>query len=226
MQTWMRAHLWLGIMAVPLVFFHGGFSLGGGPLTTALMVLLLLVTASGILGAVLQHYLPRILTLQVSFETIYEQIGHVREQLRREAEQVLEEAEKTKGDPIANILAAVAASGGGSVTLAAPPPSTAIVLREFFAENLYPFFNDPYDTSLALASDEQARRTFQGLRTVVPPNLKEAVDVLEGICEEQRQLTRQERLHRWLHGWLLVHVPLSYALLLLTLVHGVMALRY
>jgi len=49
---------------------------------------------------------------------------------------------------------------------------------------------------------------------------------LEDICDEARQLTRQQRLHRWLHGWLLVHIPLSLALILLGAVHAVMALRY
>ena len=36
----------------------------------------------------------------------------------------------------------------------------------------------------------------------------------------------QKRLQHWLHGWLLVHVPLSMALLLLALVHTVVSLRY
>ena len=46
------------------------------------------------------------------------------------------------------------------------------------------------------------------------------------MCEERRQLAAQERLQRWLHGWLLVHVPLSYALLLLSTVHAVQSVRY
>jgi hypothetical protein len=49
---------------------------------------------------------------------------------------------------------------------------------------------------------------------------------LESICEEARQLERQEKLHHLLHGWLLIHIPLSYALLLLSAVHAVMTLRY
>jgi len=36
----------------------------------------------------------------------------------------------------------------------------------------------------------------------------------------------QERLHQWLHGWLLLHVPVSLALILLGAVHAVMALRW
>jgi hypothetical protein len=39
-------------------------------------------------------------------------------------------------------------------------------------------------------------------------------------------LVLQERLHHWLHGWLLVHIPLSLALIGLGFVHAVVALRY
>jgi len=49
---------------------------------------------------------------------------------------------------------------------------------------------------------------------------------LENICEEEHQLSRQARIYHWLHAWLLVHVPLSIALLVLGAVHAVMALRY
>ena len=49
---------------------------------------------------------------------------------------------------------------------------------------------------------------------------------LEGICEERRQLLVQRRLHLWLHTWLLAHVPLSLAFLVLAVVHSVISLRY
>jgi hypothetical protein len=49
---------------------------------------------------------------------------------------------------------------------------------------------------------------------------------LENICEEERQLIRQRRLYLWLHGWLLVHVPLSLVLIALGGVHAAVALRY
>jgi hypothetical protein len=71
-----------------------------------------------------------------------------------------------------------------------------------------------------------ARGTFLSLRTLCPPALHETVAALEEIWEEARELNRQEKLHHLLHGWLLVHVPLSYALLALTVVHAVQALRY
>ncbi len=49
---------------------------------------------------------------------------------------------------------------------------------------------------------------------------------LQGICEEERQLIRQRKIYHWLHVWLLVHVPLSIALLVMGGVHAIVALRY
>jgi hypothetical protein len=67
---------------------------------------------------------------------------------------------------------------------------------------------------------------FSGLQTLMPISTHAALHDLEEICDEARQLARQEQLHLWLHGWLLLHIPLSLALILLGAVHAVMALRY
>jgi hypothetical protein len=61
---------------------------------------------------------------------------------------------------------------------------------------------------------------------LVPQELWPKLEDLANICEERRQLERQRRMHDVLHGWLLVHIPTSYALLLLGAVHAVYALRY
>jgi hypothetical protein len=49
---------------------------------------------------------------------------------------------------------------------------------------------------------------------------------LEEYCNERRRLARQESLHRLLHGWLYVHVPLSAALMVMMITHAVMTLYY
>src|SRR5258708_21404199 len=88
-QAWMRGHLWLGLLSIPLILFHGGFHFGG-PLTQVLMWLLIITVASGIFGAILQHYLPTIMTRNVPLETIYDEIGHVHSLLREEADRSIE----------------------------------------------------------------------------------------------------------------------------------------
>src|SRR5215813_1427844 len=88
-QAWMRGHLWLGLLALPLILFHGGFHFGG-TLTQILMWLLIVTVASGVFGAALQNYVPRMMTKGVPLETIYDEIAHVRRLLREEADHAME----------------------------------------------------------------------------------------------------------------------------------------
>ena len=75
-QLWMRMHIWLSLVAIPLIWFHSGFALGG-PLTTVLMVLFYVVVLSGAIGLLLQQILPRVMTERVPLETVRVQIDHV-----------------------------------------------------------------------------------------------------------------------------------------------------
>jgi hypothetical protein len=77
-----------------------------------------------------------------------------------------------------------------------------------------------------LANAEKAKQVFAGWRTLLPAAGHGTLRDLEDICDEVRQLVLQERLHRWLHGWLLVHIPISLALVILGVVHAIVALRY
>src|SRR5438874_9225579 len=86
-QAWMRAHIWLTLLTIPLVILHSGFRLGG-PMTILLLVLYVIVMVSGIYGLMLQHEIPRLMQERVPVETIYEQIPHVRVKLREAAEQL------------------------------------------------------------------------------------------------------------------------------------------
>ncbi len=88
-QAWMRGHLWLGLLSLPVILFHGGFHFGG-TLTRVLMWLLIITVVSGLFGAALQHYIPRVMTADVPFETIYDEIGHVRKLLLEEADRSME----------------------------------------------------------------------------------------------------------------------------------------
>ena len=83
----MTAHIWLGLLTIPLLLLHGGFHfrLSTSTLAAVLMWLLVLVVGSGMVGLVLQNILPRLMLEQVQAETIYGQIGHILEQYRAEA---------------------------------------------------------------------------------------------------------------------------------------------
>lgn len=220
-QTWMRGHLWLGLLSLPLILFHGGFKFGG-PLTTVLMVLLIVVVASGIFGAALQHYMPPVMTTRIPMETVFEQIDRVRAQLLDEADKMVEAA---CGPPV-YLDASPATDARASVATAAAATSVALPLFSFYSRDLRPFLQQARAQNPVLSNRVKATGIFEGLRTLLPIALHGTVKNLEDICEEERQLRRQITYHHWLHGWLLLHVPLSLALLLLGCAHAIMALRY
>lgn len=252
-QAWMRGHLWLGFLALPMILFHGGFHLGG-TLTRVLMWLLIITVLSGVFGAALQHYIPRVMTTDVPLETIYDEIGRVRTLLREEADRAIEslcgnlglsknssgEAQRAGGFTALRTIAAsavplrtsAAVSAGASAAVAAAPEiillseEESAPLRRLYLNEMRPFLERPKQRGQRLTDTAKASSAFAGLRTLLPAAAHVTLADLEDICDEARQLTRQERLHHWLHGWLLLHIPLSLALILLGAVHAVMALRY
>jgi hypothetical protein len=219
-QSWMRAHLWLGALSLPLILLHAGFLFGHG-LTSVLMGLFVIVYASGVFGAWLQHTMPRRIMRDVPMETIYDEIGHVREQL-------LDEADTVVADACGKLQVAVPVAASGANALASVMRVAAddtAPLREFYTREMRPFVEAP-SRPHPLADPTAAAARFGKLRPLVQPALEGAIADLESICEEERQLLRQERMHRLLHGWLIVHVPLSFVLMALAVVHIVMALRF
>ena len=232
--TWMRGHLWLGLLSFPLILFHAAFSLGAGALTRALMVLFIIVVVSGLLGAVLQHFIPRLMTERVQLETIYEQIDSVRVQLLEEAEKIVADLSSALEGDLSSIgekQRAVAASAGtrGGLTVASglgASDRTNDIVREFFRAEVRPFLLQTSSRPGPLADKDQASGMFGQLRVQTPRNLWPKLEDLENLCDEKRGLDRQRRMHHFLHGWLLVHIPLSYALLALGAIHAVFALRY
>ena len=233
-QTWMRGHLWLGLASFPLIVFHAGFTFGSG-LTVVLMWLFVVVTVSGVAGAWLQHTLPRRMMRDVPMETIYEQIDHVRGQLVMEADTVVAEAcgklEVETVVPTARPRGAVGnvAEAKAAATVLATidrvDAEESAPLREFYRNEMRAFLERPAAPH-PLADPAKAAARFEKIRTLVPKSFHNAIVDLENICEEERQLRRQSRMHVMLHGWQLVHVPLSIALLVLAVVHAVMALRF
>jgi hypothetical protein len=251
-KAWMRGHLWLGFLSLPMILFHGGFHFGG-TLTRVLMWLLLITVGSGLFGAMLQHYVPRMMTAEAPLETIYAEIGNVRKMLREEADGAVEsicgsmgltrdegEGQRAGGFTALRPISAAAAplrtsasvSAGASAAVA-PAVETVLLseseaapLKKFYLQELRVFLEQPRRAGQRLGSADKAKMAFAGLRTLLPVAAHGTLNDLEEICDEARQLVRQEQLHRWLHGWLLVHIPLSLALMVLGAVHAVMALRF
>ena len=244
-RVWMRAHIWLGFLTVPLIVLHSGFSLGG-QLSALLMILFGIVIVSGIFGLILQQFLPRLMFERVPAETIYSQIDYVAEQSYWSAEDLIE---ATCGEPVSEerslrprlqkaesaqaFVTVGAVRTVGSVrgkVLQTQVPATAVIgsdiLLDSFLKTVGPYLLEGCKCGLPLRSPGAASAFFGGLRNDLGPHGGEIVDALESLCEQRRQYDLQIQIHGWLHSWLCVHVPLSVALIGLMFVHSVIALKY
>jgi hypothetical protein len=223
LYTWMQGHVWLGLLSYPMILFHAGFSLGG-PLTTILMILFTVIVISGVAGLALQQVIPRIMLEQLPMESIYEQIDHVLDQLRKEADDLVNAiVEKNTAEAF---VMEVASARPKTVTIPTEKTPADAALRDFYLQEVKPFLHDQARAEGKLSTRQNAENVFDQIRKILPPELHQQLEDLQLMVEERRQLLRQVRLHHLLHGWLLVHVPLSFALLVLAAVHAVAALRY
>ena len=245
-QAWLRAHVWLGLLALPLALMHARLLFIGGWLNWALTALFLAVIVSGIWGLAVQQWIPGWMLEQVPAETIYEQIDHVAAQHCREAERLVrgmcvadpaehggehggDDAAADRGDHavITGLRSMTGIQGKvlQVVQIHALIPGTAAVRRMFFAE-VKPYLLGGRRSGSSLASRATSVRLFAALRDSSPTEAAVVIDHLERTCDIRRQFDLQARLHGWLHGWLLVHVPLSVALGVLLAVHVPVALWY
>jgi hypothetical protein len=100
------------------------------------------------------------------------------------------------------------------------------VLRTAFFDSIKPYLEQGAAGGSLLADRNRAALWFEELRAGAGTDGQETIAALENWCESRRQFDLQGRLHRWLHGWLSIHLPLSTALLILLAAHIYAALKY
>jgi hypothetical protein len=210
-QRWLRGHIWLTLLTIPLVLLHSGFRLGS-PMTTTLTVLYAIVMVSGIYGLILQHKLPTMMKESLPAEIVFEQIPNVRAQLCYTAEKLQRSLKEQ-------------ATSGSAVV--ATDVSQEELLAGFLEQRLLPYLRARRGEKYRLGHAREADEIFRHLKLRVDEAYRPRVDEMRCWCEERRLTDTQVRMQYWLQGWLFVHVPLSFLLLLMTVWHAFVTLfRY
>jgi hypothetical protein len=291
LQRWLRAHIWLTLLTIPLVMLHTGFRLGG-PMTTLLIILYIIVMVSGIYGLALQHQMPRIMMERLPAETVYEQIPHIRAQLLAAAKKMHDSfkpnppAKTDVGAPTASATKAVtagstpmasttadlstpaaraktvvgstitAATVGTTATEAAPAqsgapagdrgpttpslaeakaavpvastsdPESEAALIEFLDERILPYLAARRGDKHPLGNSRYSEDLFRFVKLRVAETYRVRIEEIQAWCDERRMLDLQTKLQHWLHGWLFVHAPISFLLIMLTAWHAYVTLFY
>jgi hypothetical protein len=208
---WLKGHIWLGLLSLPVTLFHTGFRFGG-TVEQFLMWTYLVVMASGIVGLFIQQYIPRLMKVTVPEQGIFEQVPMLVERLRTSADKT--------------ITAAVGSLFGAEEVDEESGYAPEGVLRSFYMNTARPYLAQQSPEVSPLANATQADGVFAQLAEALPDRLHAAVEELRQIVEERRQLVVQLRLQKWLHGWLLIHIPACIVLLVAGLLHIVSAIYY
>jgi len=163
-------------------------------------------------------------------EVVFEQIPHMRRVLfeaaakvRRDIRELEKSAERVR-EP-----AAVGAAASEPET----PADTAFgdlpslrVLGQFLDNECLPYLAAKRGDRHRLGDARTAAGIFRMLKANVPALWQPKVGEFELWCNDRRLMDLQTRYQHWLHGWLVLHVPLSFALLIFTAWHGWIAVRY
>lgn len=203
LSCWLSAHVWYGIAAALLVWFHGG-GRSGTTMGLTLNVLSYFVIGSGLLGAFFWVIGPACLTRAERELTIEKALG-LREHFARKvraAQEALASAPDRRQTALAEagsleqrVAAAEAAKGGSK------------------------------DKKLAKAVKD-AQKAFKAVQGQVKAIDKELaslptdLEILKGQQQRvRREAARLDRYRTLLRGWRILHVPCSVVLLALVAVH-------
>lgn len=222
-RWWLKAHIWLTTLTIPLVAFHCGFH-SGGIHTSWLLVLYVIVMGSGFFGLALQQFMPRLMKERLSREVVFEEIPYLRDLTMRSALKLRQSLEARGASP-----AKPAGGGAGAaealITTEREDPSAAVLAR-FLDESALPYLSAKRGDKFRLADSKVAADTFRTLKLKIAGDWQRSVDEVERWCEERRMMDLQTKYQHWLHGWLFLHVPVSFALLVMTGWHAWVAIRF
>ncbi len=199
---WFRIHVSAGLLTIGLFILHVGPRVPNGPLEITLTLLYAAGAGSGLVGLVLTRVLPRRLATRGE-EVPFERISMMRERLREKVEDVVSRT----------------VSEEHSTTLA-----------DFYDRRLVSFLDGPrnyWGHLFAFAGSRQALLVELGaLGRSLGEKERESAEELGDLIRMKDGLDFQEALQGTLKYWLFIHVPLSYSLPILALVHAIVVSAY
>jgi hypothetical protein len=197
--AWMQWHIYVGVGTVGVFALHARTAWPSGYLDACLAIVFLLTVGSGLLGLYLTRTIPKQLA-RVSEEIVYERIPAFRQQVRQLADGV--------------VLEAVAASG-------------ATTLADFYAARLYAFFRQSrgwrYLVRPTSAQRRALMREMQDMRRYLSEQEQAGCERLFTLVRRKDDLDFHDARQKVLKFWLFAHIGLTYALVMLALLHGLLA---
>jgi len=193
--TWLQYHIYAGLFAILVYLVHVGVKLPYGTLEASLSVLFVTVALSGVIGMIISRVIPVGLTSRGE-PVLFERIPSIRITLQREIEDlVVECARENQNTTVSDLYT-------DYLDRFLRGPRNFLYHLMGWARPLRALEREIHTLDRYLNEDE--RRVIDEILTRV--RLKDDLDY-----QWARQLL--------LKGWLFIHVPLTFSLLLLAVLH-------
>jgi hypothetical protein len=200
--AWLQLHIYAGWFAVVVYVIHIGISIPNGALDIALSALLITVALSGMFGLLISRLLPIRLSNRPP-AVLFEMIPTLRRQVTQQVEQLV---------------------------LGSVDQDDSRIIPDIYKEKIAAFLAGPRNIAFHFFGSGTPRRTLladlENVQRYANAGERSAIEkIAEGITEKDR-LDYHYSLQLLLKGWLFVHIPLSYGLIIVALFHSWLAYLY
>ena len=201
-EEWLQFHIYAGLLTGVLFIVHVSYKIPTGWFQGVLAWLYILVMASGFFGLFISRTIPKRLTTRGG-EVLFERIPSIRRQFQEQAEKLA--------------LQSVGESKSGTIA-------------DFYLRELKGFFNGPKNCSAHWSENASpVNRILTKISDVERYLNEQERATLEKIAMLVRQkdgLDYHYAHQLLLKVWLFAHIPLTYSLLLFTVVHIVLVFAF
>ncbi len=193
--AWMQAHIYCGYFVVATFALHTQFTLPDTGLEWVLWLLFVLVAVSGVVGAFLARAIPSKLEANVS-QVPLEKISSQQAKIAREVDDL--------------VVGSVDGDG-------------AAVLTNFYTQTLHTFFRKPRNFMSHLSHSKRPLKVICGELEAFERYLdKQGKETLQSIRE--RIVAKDDLDFQYAHqglliAWLFIHIPATYGLIALSIIH-------
>ena len=199
---WLKVHIYCGYLVIAIFLLHTDFSWPDSLFEGVLWAIFVLVAVSGAVGAYLTRAIPTKLTPDEA-QTDFQQMKALRFDLERKV---------------------------CDLALGSVEPGGSPVLSEFYVSRLHDFFKRPRNL---LAHLRGSRRPLARLHSEID-TLERYVDVqgrqdlhtIKGLVTAKNRLDFQYAHHGLLQTWLFLHIPATYCLIVLSILHVAVVYAY
>lgn len=201
-ESWLQFHVYAGFLTVILFLVHIQFRPPRGWFDIILATLYVLVTGSGIAGLAITRSIPKRLTTRGG-EVLFERIPAIRRYLQEQAE---------------------------TLALKTMPEAHSTTIADFYVRHLQDFFDGPRNLSLHVFEVRRPLNLLQNkiadVNRYLDARERETLDKIEFLVRQKDGLDYHQALQLLLRGWLFVHIPLTYSLMIFSVMHIVLVYAF